>query len=72
VRVLVDEVVMVSEQEMFDAVVSLHRGEGLVAEPSGAASVAALRRDATRVGKCVAVVTGQNIAPDLRARLLGN
>jgi threonine dehydratase len=72
VRVLVDEVVMVSEQEMFDAVVSLHRGEGLVTEPSGAASVAALRRDATRVGKCVAVVTGQNIAPDLRARLLGN
>jgi threonine dehydratase len=56
---------------MFDAVVRLYRGEGLVAEPSGAASVAALGRDATRTGKCVAIVTGQNIAPDLRARLLG-
>jgi threonine dehydratase len=67
----VDEVVMVSEQEMFDAVVQLSRGEGLVTEPSAAASVAALRRDSTRMGKSVAVVSGQNFAPDLRARLLG-
>jgi threonine dehydratase len=67
---LVDEVVAVSEQEMCDAVVQLYRGEGLLAEPSGAASVAALGRS-SRAGKCVAIVTGQNIAPELRARLLG-
>jgi threonine dehydratase len=61
IRALVDRVVMVSEQEMLDAIAWLQQREGLPAEPSAAASVAALRRDSDRSGTSVAIVTGQSI-----------
>jgi len=64
---LVDEVMLVSEQEMLDAIGSLQTREGIQAEPSGAASVAAMLRDAPRAGPCVAIVTGRNISPDIRS-----
>ena len=65
IRTLVDTVVMVSEQEMLDAIVWLHEREGLVAEPAGAASVAALQKDQARAGTSVALVTGRNLSPDV-------
>ncbi len=71
VRALVDDVVTVTEDEMFGAIVDLHRAMGWVIEPSAAASVAALRRDLTATGDLAAIVTGRNIAPDLRRDLLG-
>lgn len=60
IRTLVDTVMMVSEQEMRDAIVWLREREGLVAEPSAAASVAALQNDPARSGTSVAIVTGQS------------
>jgi threonine dehydratase len=70
VRALVDQVVTVTEDAMFDAIVRLHRAEGIVAEPSGAAALAALGSDSSRNGRLVAIVTGGNIAPAVRRRLL--
>lgn len=65
IRALVDAVMMVSDQEMLDAIVWLRDHDGLVAEPAAAASVAALRKDSARRGKSVAIVTGRNLAPEL-------
>lgn len=60
IRTLVDRVMMVSEQEMLDAIVWLQEREGLLAEPSSAASVAAVQKDDARSGTTVALVTGQS------------
>lgn len=63
IRALVNEVVTVSESEMLDAIRRLRVDEHIVAEPSGAASVAALVKDARSGGDVVAIVTGKNISP---------
>ena len=60
IRTLVDTVTMVSEQEMSNAIQWLQEHERLVAEPSAAASVAALQKDPERSGASVAIVTGQS------------
>jgi len=67
IRELVDDVVLVSEREMLDAIGLLQTSEGIQAEPAGAASVAALLRDASRTGPSVAIVTGRNTSPDIQA-----
>ena len=70
VRNLVDEMVLVSEDEMIDAMRWLVSNDGVVAEPAAAASVAALLQPRrSHPGPVVAVVTGRNVAPDLQARL---
>lgn len=69
IRQLVSEVVTVSEQEMMDAIALLRASSGILAEPSGAAALAVLLRDKTRLGTCVALVTGRNISPDVEGRL---
>ena len=68
VRELVDEVVTVDDASLADAVRYLAGDAHLVVEPSGAASVAAIR---ARYGALnalerpvVAVLSGGNIAPD--------
>jgi threonine dehydratase len=63
VRSLVDETVQVSEQEIADAVRFLARHTKLLAEPSGAVSVAGARRlaPAGSPGIHVAVVSGGNV-----------
>ncbi|MFD4643908.1 threonine/serine dehydratase [Lentzea sp. NPDC058436] len=63
----VDDVVTVSEDEIFAAMVGLARRARLVAEPSGAVAVAA---QAKIGGGGVAVVSGGNVEPALLARLL--
>ena len=60
IRELVDDVVLVSEQEMLEAIGRLQAFVGIQAEPSAAASVAAVLRDASATGCCVAIVTGRN------------
>jgi threonine dehydratase len=60
IRTLVDTVMMVSEQEMRDAIQWLQEHEAVVAEPSAAASVAALQKDPERSSTSVAIVTGQS------------
>jgi threonine dehydratase len=64
---LVDDVITVSEDEIFQAMTDLARKARLVTEPSGAVAVAA---QAKTTGRTVAVVSGGNVDPALLARLL--
>jgi threonine dehydratase len=72
VKDLIDDVVLVSEQEMREAIFALLDTEHLVVEGSGAVSVAALLFD--KVGlkgkKVVAVISGGNIDVGLLAEIL--
>jgi threonine dehydratase len=72
VQRLVDEVVTVSEAMIAGAVAWLARESHIVAEPSGAASVAAaLGRPWLPGMQVVAIVSGGNVAPETYAELLG-
>ena len=69
VRQLVDEVVLVSEEEMLRAIELLLLEEHVLAEPAGAASTAALLKGRAEYGERVAlIVSGANIAPDVLRR----
>ena len=79
IRELVSDIVTVSEAEMLTAIRRLALGARLVAEPGGAAAVAAcLFRDAAALGRTegdddapvVAVLSGGNIDPGLLAEVL--
>ena len=67
-----DDVVDVAEQHLLQAIVLLHRHLGLVAEPAGAAGVAAVLAQPQRyAGRRVAtIVCGANLAAPLRALLI--
>ena len=78
IRRLVDEVVAVSEREMLEAITLIRAATGILAEPSGAASVAAvISGSSTGSGAAaglaapvtVALVTGGNISPEVESRL---
>lgn len=61
-RKLVDDVVLVSEEQMLEAIASLLMEEHIVAEPAGAASTAALLKAREGYGDFpVLLVSGQNI-----------
>lgn len=66
----VDDIVTVTEAEIRDAVGLLARRARLVAEPSGALTVAAHRRHGAGFGKTVAVISGGNIEPALLSELV--
>jgi threonine dehydratase len=73
IRELVDEVRLVSEDQMLRAIRHLLFEEHIVAEPAGAAATAALLADtALPGGKVVALVTGANIDPDLLKLSVGS
>ncbi|MGN6592295.1 MAG: threonine ammonia-lyase [Terriglobales bacterium] len=61
IRALVDDVLQVSEEEIFAAIALLHERAGVLAEPSGAAATAAWLQRPTE--KAVALVTGGNLSP---------
>ena len=64
VRELVDEMVLVTEDEMRDAMRLLLSSDDVVAEPAAAASVAALLQAAGAHDRpVVALITGRNVAP---------
>jgi threonine dehydratase len=65
IRELVDDVVAVGERQMLDAIALLHAREQVIAEPTGAATAAALMARPWTTGTTVALVTGCNIAPGL-------
>jgi threonine dehydratase len=69
IRRLVDEVIQVSEAEMLAAIARLQTGEQITAEPAGAAATAAWLKQPAPASIAVAVVTGQNIAPDISQRV---
>jgi threonine dehydratase len=69
---LVRESVLVSEEEIADAVRFLSREMGLAPEPSGAVTTAALLSGRASIsGPTVAVISGGNVDPDLLKRLAG-
>jgi threonine dehydratase len=67
IRKLVDDVRLVSEEQMLAAIKHLLFEEHIVAEPAGAAATAALMQSAEK-GNVVALVTGSNVAPEVLRR----
>lgn len=66
IRELVDEVVLVSDDEMLAAIWHLALEEHVIAEPAGAAATAALLYGKFAAGtQTVLLVTGANITPDV-------
>jgi threonine dehydratase len=71
VKSLVDDVVLVSEEQMLRAIETLLVEEHVLAEPAGAASTAALlRRSAGGLDHIVLVVSGANISRDVLKRAI--
>jgi threonine dehydratase len=70
VQALVDEVVTVSEQEIVAAVKWLFDNANVVAEPSGAVSVAAVLRQRRVPPGVVAIISGGNVPPEDYARYI--
>jgi len=70
IRELVDDVTLVSEDEMLQSVRTLLFEEHLVAEPAGAAALAAFLKNTTAYAgrKVVLLVTGSNIPHELLQR----
>jgi len=70
IRQLVDDMVLVSEDEMLGAMQWLLAEERVTVEPAAAASVAALLQPGRRwTGPVVALLSGGNVAPELLGRL---
>lgn len=68
IRALLDDVVLVSEEELLGAIRLLHDHEGIVAEPAGAAATAAFLKQPCCHGPVALLVTGGNISNPVRAR----
>jgi threonine dehydratase len=71
-RHCIDDVVAVDDAAILDAARLLLGGTGILAEPSGAAGLAAIMTHrAAFAGRSVAaVVTGSNLSPDFQRQLL--
>jgi threonine dehydratase len=73
VKNLVNEVVLVSEEQMLRAIEILLLEEHVLAEPAGAASTAALLKSNSDSGEhIVLVVSGANISPEVLRRAVAN
>ena len=70
VQQLVDDVMTVSEEEIARAVKWLFDHANVVAEPSGAVSVAAVLRQREAAAGTVAIVSGGNVAPEDYAKYI--
>jgi threonine dehydratase len=68
IRELVDEMLLVSEPDLLDAVGCLLFREHLVAEPAAAAPLAAFRKYGSIEGRTALLVTGCNISVELLKR----
>jgi len=68
IRQLVDDVVLVSEEQMLQAIAHLYKKEGVLAEAAGAAATAAWLARPSKAGSVVLMVTGANISDDVRRR----
>ena len=73
VKSLVDDVVLVSEEQLLRAIETLLLEEHVLAEPAGAASTAALLQGKSACGSHVAlVVSGANISREVLKRAIGS
>jgi len=75
-RAFVDRIVLMDDPSIVAALKWLFREVRIVAEPSGAITVAAAMADAARgdqpPGQVVAVISGGNVEPESFARFLGS
>lgn len=67
---LVDDIVLVSDSELIDAMRLSLSALGLILEPSGAAGLAAIRRHELPGERLATILTGSNIHPQLFAKLV--
>ena len=73
IRELVDDIKLVSEQQMIDAIRHLLFEEHVVAEPAGAAATAAILAEQRNMsGPVVALVTGANVPPSVLRSAIGS
>lgn len=72
VKQLVDEIVLVSEEEIARAVAFAFIEYGETIEPSGAVTIAAALRGLAGSGPQVAIVSGGNIQPEVHARIVAD
>jgi threonine dehydratase len=71
IKNIVDDVVLVSEEQMLQAIETLLMEEHVVAEPAGAASTAALLKSNDGCGDSpVLIVSGANISREVLKRAL--
>lgn len=68
IRELVDDVALVTEEELLGAIRLLYEREKVLAEPAGAAATAAFFKEPNQ-GPVVLLVTGANISDALRVRV---
>ena len=69
---LVEEIVLVSEEEIAEGFRFLYERAKLACEPAGAAAVAALLAGKVDGGRTVCVVSGGNVAPATAAGILAS
>lgn len=66
---VVDDVLLVSEEQMIEAIRHLYQREGVLAEPAGAATTAAWLRQNSVSGRFALLLTGANISASVRERV---
>jgi threonine dehydratase len=66
---LVDEMVLVDDTQLLEAMRLAVSTLGLVLEPAGAAGLAAIRAHALGGNQLATVLTGSNVHPDLTAKV---
>jgi threonine dehydratase len=72
VKELVDEIILVSEEEIARAVAFAYVEFGEIIEPSGAVTIAAAMKRFDDADPIVAVVSGGNIQPEVHAQIVAN
>jgi threonine dehydratase len=72
VKQLVDEIILVSEEDIARAVAFAFYEYGETVEPSGAVTLAASLRGLAGSGPQVVVVSGGNIQPEVHARIVAD
>jgi threonine dehydratase len=72
VKSLVDDVVLVSDEQLLRAIETLLLEENVLAEPAGAASTAALLQGANCGDDVALVVSGANISREVLRRAIGD
>jgi len=66
IRELVDDIILVTEEELIQAIRALYESDGVVAEPSGAAATAAFLKQPFSSGPVALLITGGNISHSVR------
>jgi threonine dehydratase len=72
IQELIDEILLVSEQEIRSAIARVAREDHIMIEGSAATSIAALTDEKVKGQRVAAILTGRNISLDLFSRVITN